>query len=62
MFWHKKAQEINQGSINEAQESVQNVIEEEISGKCDSQSVNGDMVLEAAKKCVSLQHQMFEEK
>ena len=49
MFWHKKAQEINQGSISEVQESTQNVIEGEISGKCDSQSGNGDMVLEAAK-------------
>ena len=40
----------------------QNVIEGETSGKRDSQSGYGNMVLEVAKERVFLKHQMFEEK
>ena len=52
---------VKKDPIDEAQESTRDIIEEEISVTCDSESGNGDMISKAAKECVTL-HQAFEEK
>ena len=66
-----EAQESSQGIFDKAQESTQAsnyVAQESSQGITDKAQEStqgsfndGDMVLEAAKECVSLQHQMFEE-
>ena len=55
-----KAQESTQDIINKAQESSQGIFDKAQESTQGSFN-DGDMVLEAAKECVSLQHQMFEE-
>ena len=63
---HEKGQKplssfVKQHLIDEAQESSNYIIEEEIPAPCGSESVNKDMVSKAAEECSTL-HQMFEER
>ena len=52
---------VKQDLIDEAQESSNYIIEEEIPAPCGSESVNEDMVSKTGEECATL-HQMFEEK